>query len=174
MSWTHFFDSHFSRISGNDVCFSTACKNHGVTMSWKDQHVRMSWKDLCFRMFSKVESFQMYLTHFFEGDFFSIAGDNVSFSIDWKTDGVTMSWKDQHVRMSWKDLCFRMFWKVESLQMYVTHFFPGYFSAFPGTAFVTGVLGKTMVSRCLGRKNLCGDLANTSVSERLRVCLRSA
>ena len=127
MSWTHFFDSHFSRIAGNDVCFSIACKNHGVTMSWKDQHVRMSWKDLCFRMFSKVESFQMYLTHFFEGDFFSIAGDNVSFSIDWKTDGVTMSWKDQHVRMSWKDLCFRMYWKVESFQMYLTHFFEGDF-----------------------------------------------
>ena len=116
MSWTHFFDSHFSRIAGNDVCFSTACKN----------------------------------------------------------DGVTMSWKDQHVRMSWKDLCFRMFWKVESLQMYVTHFFPGYFSAFPGTAFVTGVLGKTMVSRCLPGKNLCGYLANTSVSECLRVCFTSA
>ena len=116
----------------------------------------------------------MSRTHLLDTHFSRIAGNVACFSVDWKNDGVTMSWKDQHVRMSWKDLCFRMFWKVESLQMYVTHFFPGYFSAFPGTTFVSGLLGKTMVSRCLGRKNLCGYLANTSVSECLRVCFRSA
>ena len=119
--------------------FRTASKNNGVTLSRKEESLRRSWKHFRFRMSSRLfeESLQMYVRHFFQGDFFSTSGDYVCFRTAWKNYGVTMSWKEESLRRSCKHFCFRMSSRLFEECL------------------------KTMVSRGSERNNLCGCLGMT-------------